>query len=127
MRKIMLDMQSGIFAQAIQRILAQELDNYQIIISENPDKTVERCKTFRPYALLMEVTKYDPWMLEERLIIRDKVMKNDPECKIAILVDDAANNILAEKVKQAKRDRKIDAFLFGSVTDKYLAAVMDSL
>ncbi|MGN0622074.1 MAG: hypothetical protein ACI4I9_09420 [Porcipelethomonas sp.] len=127
MRKIMLDMQSGIFAQALQRILAQELDNYQIIISENPDKTVERCKTFRPYALLMEVTGYAPWMLEERLVIRDKIRKNDPECKIAILVDDVANNILAEKVKQAKRDRKIDAFLFSSVTDKYLAAVMDSL
>lgn len=127
MRKIMLDMQSGIFARAIQRTLSQELENYQVIISEHPDKTVQRCKTFKPYALLLEVTGYTPWMLEERLSLRDKIKRNDPECKIVVLVDDLADNELAEKVKEAKRSGKIDAFLFGSVTEKYMAAVMDSL
>ena len=61
MRKILLDMQSGLFAKAIQRTLSQELDDYQVIISEHPDKTVQRCKTFKPYALLMEATGYTPW------------------------------------------------------------------
>ena len=42
MRKIMLDMQSGIFARTIQRMLLQELDDCQVIISEHPDKTVQR-------------------------------------------------------------------------------------
>ena len=50
MRKILLDMQSGLFAKAIQRTLSQELDDYQVIISEHPDKTVQRSKTFKPYA-----------------------------------------------------------------------------
>ena len=77
MRKILLDMQSGLFAKAIQRTLSQELDDYQVIISEHPDKTVQHCKTFKPYALLMEATGYTPWMLEERLAIRDKVKKID--------------------------------------------------
>lgn len=63
MDKILLDMQSGLFAKAIQRTLSQELDNYQVIISEHPDKTVQHCKTFKPYALLMEATGYTPWML----------------------------------------------------------------
>ena len=127
MREILLDMQSGLFAKAIQRTLSQELDDYQVIISEHPDKTVQRCKTFKPYALLMEATGYTPWMLEERLAIRDKVKKIDPDCKIVILVDDQADNELAEKVKEAKRDGLIDAFLFGTVTEQYMAAVMDSL
>lgn len=127
MRKILLDMQSGLFAKAIQRTLAQELDNYQIIVSEHPDKTVQHCRIFKPYALLMEATAYTPWMLEERLAIRDKVKKNDPDCKIVILVDDRADSGLAEKVKAAKRDALIDAFLFESVTEQYMAAVMDSL
>lgn len=56
MRKIVLDVQSGIFAKALQRTLLQELENYQIIISEHPDKTLQRCKTFQPYALRMEAT-----------------------------------------------------------------------
>ena len=105
----------------------QELDEYQIIISESPGKTVERCRMFRPYALLMEVTGYTPWMLEERLAIRDKVKQNDPDCRIVILVDDQADSELAQNVKGAKREGNSDAFLFGSVTEQYMAAVMDSL
>ena len=127
MRKIMLDMQSGIFARTIQRMLLQELDDCQVIISEHPDKTVQRCKTFKPYALLMEATGYTPWMLEERLAIRDKLKQNDPDCKIVILVDDQADSELAQKVKDAKREGVIDAFLFGSVTEQYMAAVLDTL
>ena len=127
MRKIVLDMQSGLYAKAIQRILVQELEDYQVIISETPGKTVSRCKMFEPYALLMEATGYTPWMLEERLAIRNEVKKNNPGCKIVILVDDNADKALANKVKMAKKDGHIDAFLFGSVTDSYLAAMMDSL
>lgn len=127
MRKIVLDMQSGLYAKAIQRILVQELDDYQVIISESPDKTVQRCKMFEPYALLMEATGYTPWMLEERLTIRNEVKKNNPDCKVVILVDDNADKALANKVKRAKKDGLIDAFLFGSATDSYLAAMMDSL
>ena len=127
MRKIVLDMQSGLYAKAIQRILVQELDDYQVIISESPDKTAQRCRMFEPYALLMEATGYTPWMLEERLAIRNEVKKNNPDCKIVILVDDNADKALANKVKKAKKNGQIDAFLFGSVTDSYLAAMMDSL
>lgn len=127
MRKIVLDMQSGLYAKAIQRILMQELDDYQVIISESPDKTVQRCKMFEPYAILMEVTGYTAWMLEERLAISNEVKKDNPDCNVVILVDDNADKALANKVKKAKREGLIDAFLFGSTTDSYLAAIMDSL
>ena len=76
---------------------------------------------------LMEAAGYTPWMLEERLAIREAVARNNPDCKVVMLVDDAADKALAESVKQAKRDGLIDAFLFGSVTEQYMAAVMDSL
>ena len=127
MRKIVLDTQSGLYAKAIRRILMQELEDYQILISENPGGTAECCRTFRPYALLMEVTGYQPWRLEERLAIRTKVKAQDPECKIVILVDDVADKDLAEKVKQVKKNGMIDEFIFSSVTESYLAAIMDSL
>ena len=123
MKRIILDIQSGLYARTIQRMLLQELEEYHIIISESPSKTVERCKMFRPYALLMEVTGYTPWMLEERLAIREAVARNNPDCKVVMLVDDAAD----KAVRQAKRNGLIDAFLFGSVTEQYMAAVMDSL
>ena len=88
---------------------------------------MQRCKTFKPYALLMEATGDTPWMLEERLAIRDTVTKIDPNCKIGLSADDQADNELADKVKSPKRDGLIDAFLFGTVTEQYMAAVMDSL
>lgn len=127
MRNIVLDTQSGLFAKALQRILMQELDGCQVIISERPDLTVQRCKTFKPYALLMEATSYTPWALGERLSIRDEVVKHVPNCKVVILVDDTADKKLAEAVKQAKKDARIDTFLFDSTSESYLVAVMDSL
>lgn len=85
MRKIVLDMQSALCAKAIQRILVQELDDYQVIISESPDKTVQRCTMFSPYSLLMETTGYTPWMLEERIAIRNEVKKTTRTVKLCCL------------------------------------------
>ena len=127
MRIIVLDTQSRLYAKAIRRILIQELDDYQIVISEDPGKTAECCRIFRPYALLMEATGYQPWRLEERLAIQKEVKEQNPECKTVILVDDIADKGLAEKVKQVKKNGVIDEFLFSSVTESYLAAMMDSL
>ena len=117
-------MQSRLYAKAIRRLLVQELDNYQVVISKSPSETTKQCKLLHPYALLMEVTGYTPWRLEERLSIRDMVKK---DCKVILIVDDVSEPELAENVKNAKQSGLIDAFLFTSTTENYLVAVMDSL
>ena len=127
MKKIVLDMQSRLYAKAIRRLLVQELDNYQVVISKSPNETTKQCKLLQPYALLMEVTGYTPWRLEERLSIRDVVKKDSADCKIILIVDDVSEPELAENVKNAKHSGLIDAFLFTSTTENYLVAVMDSL
>ena len=127
MKKIVLDMQSRLYAKAIRRLLVQELDNYQVVISKSPNETTKQCKLLQPYALLMEVTGYTPWRLEERLSIRDVVKKDSADCKIILIVDDVSEPELAENVKNAKQSGLIDAFLFTSTTENYLVAVMDSL
>ena len=127
MKKIVLDMQSRLYAKAIRRLLVQELDNYQVVISKSPNETTKQCKLLQPYALLMEVTGYTPWRLEERLSIRDMVKKDSADCKIILIVDDVSEPELAENVKNAKQSGLIDAFLFTSTTENYLVAVMDSL
>ena len=75
----------------------------------------------------MEVTGYTPWMLSERLSIRDEVKRHVPSVKIVFLIDDKAEVALVEEIKKAKQDKLIDAFLFTSVSESYLVAVMDSL
>ena len=120
-------MQSRLYAKAIRRLLVQELDNYQVVISKSPGETTKQCNLLHPYALLMEVTGYTPWRLEERLSIRDMVKKDNADCKIILIVDDVSEPQLAENVKNAKQSGLIDAFLFTSTTENYLVAVMDSL
>lgn len=127
MRKVVLDLQSGLYAKAVRRILVQDLDGYQVDISKNPTETVERCRILQPDVLLMEVTGYTPWMLSERLSIRDEVKRHVPSVKIVFLIDDKAEVALVKEIKKAKQEKLIDAFLFTSVSENYLVAVMDSL
>ena len=127
LRTVVLDMQSGLYASAVRRSLLQELTDYQVVISKTPRDTASECRVLQPYALLMEVTPYTPWKLPERLLLRDEVRACAPSCRIILIVDEVADAALADEVKQAKQDGRIDAFLFSSATERYLAAFMDSL
>ena len=127
MRKIVLDIQSSIHAHNMERMLMQELDDCQIVISESPDSTPEWCKTHRPDVLLMEVKAFSPWMFSERMAIRDKVKRSTENCRVVLFVDDESNKNLTEEVQQAKREGLIDAFLFDSVSENYFASVIDSV
>lgn len=127
MKKIVLDIQSGIHAHNMERMLMQELDDCQVIISESPDSTPEWCKTHKPDVLLMEVKAYSPWMFSERMMIRDKVKRSTENCRVILFVDDESDTELTENVRTAKRGGLIDAFLFGSVSENYFASVIDSV
>ena len=127
MKKIVPDIQSNIHAHNMERMLMQKLDDCQVVISESPDATAEWCKTHRPDALLMEVKAYSPWMFSERMTVRDKVKRNTENCRVILFVDDDTDGELTEKVRQAKREGLIDAFLFGSVSENYFASVIDSV
>ena len=127
MRKIVLDIQSSIHAHNMERMLMQELDECQIVISESPDSTSEWCKMHQPDVLLMEVKAFSPWMFSERMAIRDKVKRSTENCRVVLFVDDESNKNLTEEVQQAKREGLIDAFLFDSVSENYFASVIDSV
>ena len=127
MKKIVLDIQSNIHAHTMERMLMQELDDCQVVISESPDSTAEWCKTHRPDVLLMEVKMFSPWMFSERMAIRDKVKRSTENCRVVLFVDDESNKNLTEEVKQAKREGLIDALLFDSVSENYFASVIDSV
>ena len=127
MRKIVLDIQSSIHAHTMERMLMQELDDCQVVISESPDSTAEWCKTHRPDVLLMEVKMFSPWMFSERMAIRDKVKRSTENCRVVLFVDDESKKNLTEEVQQAKRKGLIDAFLFDSVSENYFASVIDSV
>lgn len=127
MRRIVVDMQNRLFADAIAQTLRSADSDFDVHRSESPDKTAELCNLYQPYALLMEVISYTPWNLEERLKIRDEVKQNNPYSKIVLIVDEIAEKKLAQRVIQTKKDGLIDNFVYGSVSASYLSAVIDAL
>lgn len=127
MRRIVINMQNSLFCNAIADTLRGSGNELEPYIVDSPDKVVEECKWIAPYALLMEVTGYTPWLLSERIKIRDAVKAQNPECKIVFIVDENAEKAIAKQVKQAKKDGLIDQFIYGSISATYLADIVDSL
>lgn len=127
MRRVVVDMQNYLFSDAISQALQNMDSDFDVYSSESPEKTAELCSFCQPYALLMEVTGYTPWRLEERLKIRDEVKQQDSRCKIVLIVDENAEKKLARRVIQTKKDGLIDQFIYSSISSNYLAALMDTL
>ena len=127
MKRILINMQNTLFCNAISETLrssGNELDPYTV---DSPDRVVDECKWLAPYAILMEVTGYAPWKLEERMKIRDATKEVLPECKIVLVVDENAEKDVAKLVKETKKQGLIDQFVYGSISASYLADIIDSL
>lgn len=127
MRRVVVDMQNALFADAIAAALRNFDSYFEVCQSESPAKTTDMCVFTKANILIMEVTAYTPWKIEERMKIRDEVKSYCPDCKIVLVVDENTEKKLADKVRRAKKDGLIDNFLYGSVSATYLSAVIDTL
>lgn len=127
MRRVVVNMQNALFADAIATALRNFDSDFEVFPSEAPDKTADMCTDTEANVLIMEVTSYTPWKIEERMKIRNKVKIHCPECKIVLVVDENTEKKLADKVRRAKKYGLIDNFLYGSVSSAYLSAVIDAL
>ena len=127
MRRIVIDMQNILFADAVAEALRNFDSDLEPFMSESPDKTLSLCDTVLANVLIMEVTTYPSRTLEERLKIRNALKQKHPDCKIVLVVDENTERKLADRVRQAKRDGLVDNFIYGSVSSSYLSAVIDAL
>lgn len=127
MRRVVLDMQCSMFAEAISQALTHSDPDFAVCRAETPSDTVRLCRSMAAYAVIMEVTGYVPRRLGERIALREQIRRQVPACKIVLLVDEKADAALAAAVRQAKKDGLADNFIYGSVSPDYLAAVMDTL
>ena len=127
MRRIVIDMQNILFADAVAEALRNFDSDLEPFMSENPDKTLSLCDTVLANVLIMEVTTYPSRTLEERLKIRNALKRKHPDCKIVLVVDENTERKLADRVRKAKKDGLVDNFIYGSVSSSYLSAVIDAL
>ena len=127
MRRVVVDMQNALFADAIATALQKFDSDFDVYQSESPAKTTDMCVFTDANILIMEVTAYTSWKLEGRMKIRGEVKAQSPSCKIVLVVDENTEKKLADKVRQAKKDGLVDNFIYGSVSSTYLSAVIDAL
>ena len=127
MRRVVIDMQNVLFADALAEALRRFDSDFEPVMSELPDKTLSLCEILLGNVLIMEVTAHTPWKLEERMKIRDELRKQNPDCKVVLVVDENTEKKLADQVRQAKKDGLIDNFIYESVSSTYLSAVIDAL
>ncbi|NLD81699.1 MAG: hypothetical protein GX642_11110 [Smithella sp.] len=128
MRRIIVNMKNYIFADAMaQALQADKRSDFTVQRVTTPEEIEEYSKLCDPYAVLMEVDGYPPYVLEERLKIRDVIKAIHPKCKIVLVVDENSEKEIAKQVRQAKKDDRIDQFVYGSISATYLVALMDTL
>ena len=127
MRRVVVDMQNALFADAIATALRNFDSDFEVYQSESPAKTTDMCAFTEANILIMEVTAYTSWKLEGRMKIRNEVKAQSPGCKIVLVVDENSEKKLADKVRLAKKDGLVDNFIYGSVSSTYLSAVIDAL
>ena len=128
MRRVILNMKDRIFADAVANTLrADEQGEFYVVPTTTSEEALEYGVTCDPYAVLMEVNGYPPYVLEERLKIRDAVKAADPDCKVVFIVDENSEEEVAEQVREVKKKGLIDQFIYGSISASYRVALMDTL
>ena len=115
MQKIVVDIQNFLFADSIAAAFRNSDYDIDVVRAETPNDTVELCQMYKPFVLVMEVTGYTPWLLCDRLRLRDEVKSVCPDCKIALLVDSNTEKQAAKDIRDAKKNGIIDQFFYGSM------------
>ncbi len=129
MRRIVLDMQSEMFAEAVTKALADSNLDFLVYRTSKPEETISLCRACHANVLVMEVVRQGVWKLSERIKILNEIKESETgiSCKMLLLVDEKADEMLAADVRQAVKDQLADNFIYASVSPAYLAGVIDTL
>lgn len=112
-------------AEAITRLLYEHGDFQPFRIKTN--SVIDESKIVDADIILMEISYVLGMTLDVRLEEIKQIRKILPKCKIAILCDESALDNITNDVIYAKRQGIIDVFLYSSVSENYLTAILDSL
>lgn len=124
--RVIVNMQSFVMSDAM-RVALSGGGDFTVTVIEKPNEVAKSCYSLAADVVILEVTGYTPWKLNERLRIRSEIKKRCPNCKIVFLVDENAEGEIAETVKRAKLDGLIDQFIYGSISTSYLAAILETV
>ena len=128
MRKIVVSVQNGLLAESITRMLeeSREFSIYRSAIGSRNSLAVD-CAMYGAEIVLMEVSPGRGLSLQARMEETRQIKSANPDCKIVLLCDENTSPDLAREVALAKKDGRVDAFFYSSVTGSYLVAALAAL
>ena len=127
MKRVLIQMQNYLFANAIEASFQKECASFEVCIAANDKELFDINAWFLPSVLLLEVAQKSSYSLPERLEIVNRLRSTNCNFKVVCILDETKDKALVEEVKMAKKDKFIDEFVFSSISASYLTAIIDGL
>lgn len=127
MKTVITNICNSLMAVSISDIL-QETGGYTVrSVRGGRTDLIEECKAASADIALLEVAYNPGFTIDERLEGVGRLRQLSPDCKVLLICDENSAPDLARRVVQAKRDGLIDDFVYSSVSEGYLVAMLDSM
>lgn len=110
---------NGLMAESIRHIL-EESGDFRVL----PLKEVEASVAD---IVLLEVACNPGFNMDERMSAVKSIRSRNPDARILLICDENSTPELARKVALAKKDGLIDDFIYSSVSESYLTAMLESI
>lgn len=124
MKRVILDMCNGLMEMSIMNTLTNS-GNFEVYsIRRNREKN--GTQEIADIALL-EVAYNSGFTIEENLSKVSALHNIMPECKVLLICDENSVTELTRKVAQSKKDGLIDEFIYSTVSESYLLAIMEAM
>ena len=129
MKKIVVSVKNNLLAESITKILADSgvFNPFRVSVHRKNKDTAKQCEALQTELLLAEVSYSPGTTVDTRLEEAAELRRILPGCLIVFLCDDNSAPDIAKDVMIAKKDGKIDAFFYTSVTQNYLLAALEAL
>ena len=122
MKKIILCIHNSLMAVSISRSLLHD-GGFEVSCV----RSVTECAEKNADIVLMEAVYNAGATLDDCLKEAKLLRTLRPECKVIVLCDENSAPEIARQVTQAKKDGLIDDFVYSSVSETYLSAMLSAI
>lgn len=128
MKKVAISIKNGLFAEGVEISLKKSREFILAKISTKKENMLYDYISLEPDILLIDVIPTPMEItIEKSLEEIEKIKEKMPKIKVALICDEVAFPKMAKEVAEAKKEGKIEAFFYSSVTTQYLTASLNSL
>ena len=119
MKRVLSGICNGLIAESIRHILEESGEFRVLSIGEGEISSAD--------IILLEVAYNPGYTVDERMAAVKSIRSRNPNARILLICDENSTPELARKVALAKKDGLIDDFIYSSVSESYLTAMLESL